>query len=397
METPSRIEPCLLDTVPTPIADLIAEIGKAGAVLGHGLHPRSAQSAADLVALMNCYYSNLIEGHHTQPRDIERALNDDLETDPQRRDLQVEARAHVRVQRSIDRLFAEGKLGDPTTPYFICWLHREFYKDAPPAFLHIKGTGGQVLHMVPGQFRTTAAHDNVVGFHHPPSSEVVSAFMDHFHQRYRVDRLGSGQSIIAIAAAHHRFNYIHPFLDGNGRVSRLVSHAMALNAGVGAHGLWSISRGLARGLQDRSDYKRMMNRADAPRENDYDGRGNLSQRALIEFVTWFLQVLLDQMRFMKELLDLETLAQRLHHYVAEVLGMAPQAASMVAEVFRRGTIPRGEAARLTGRAERRGREIMRTLIEHGLLASETPKSEVYVNFTAASAAHLFPLLFPASE
>ena len=67
-----------------------------------------------------------------------------------------------------------------------------------------------------------------------------------------------------MAAAHHRLNYIHPFLDGNGRVSRLMSHAMALSAGIGAHGLWSVSRGLARGLTSRGDYKRMMDHADSP-------------------------------------------------------------------------------------------------------------------------------------
>ncbi|MDF3153382.1 Fic family protein [Mesorhizobium sp. XAP10] len=57
---------------------------------------------------------------------------------------------------------------------------------------------------------------------------------------------------------------MHPFPDGNGRVSRLMSHAMALEAGIAAHGLWSISRGLARGVKSRTDYKRMMDHADMP-------------------------------------------------------------------------------------------------------------------------------------
>ena len=110
-----------------------------------------------------------------------------------------------------------------------------------------------------------------------------------------------------MAAAHHRFNYIHPFPDGNGRVSRLVSHAMAWQADIAAHGLWSISRGLARGLDSRTEYKQMMDLADTPRQGDVDGRGNLSERALIEFVTWFLRVALDQVTFMSELFDLDNL------------------------------------------------------------------------------------------
>ena len=119
-------------------------------------------------------------------------------------------------------------------------------------------------------------HDNAVGRHVPPSSDRVADFMAYFESRYRLEPLGRASRILAIPAAHHRFNYIHPFPDGNGRVSRLMSHAMAHDAGIGAHGLWSISRGLARGLRSRTDYKQMMDLADTPRQGDLDGRGNLS-------------------------------------------------------------------------------------------------------------------------
>ena len=126
--------------------------------------------------------------------------------------------------------------------------------------------------------------------------------MQCFARRYELNQIGKAGRIIAIsAAAHHRLNYIHPFPDGNGRVSRLMSHAMAWSADVAAHGLWSISRGLARGLESRTEYKQMMDLADTPRQNDLDGRGNLSQRALIEFVTWFLRVAVDQVAFMSSL------------------------------------------------------------------------------------------------
>ena len=51
---------------------------------------------------MNCYYSNLIEGHDTHSIDIERALNEEFSSDPEQRNLQLEARAHIEVQRWID-------------------------------------------------------------------------------------------------------------------------------------------------------------------------------------------------------------------------------------------------------------------------------------------------------
>ena len=74
LETPARIEPCLVEESSEQVADLIADLAAASERLGARLHPRTAESLADLVRVMNCYYSNLIEGHNTRPRDIERAL-----------------------------------------------------------------------------------------------------------------------------------------------------------------------------------------------------------------------------------------------------------------------------------------------------------------------------------
>lgn len=91
---------------------------------------------------MNTYYSNLIEGHNTRPRDIERALSGDFDSDSNRRNFQLEAKAHVRVQAEIDRMASEGPLPEPVSKDFICWLHREFYRDAPEEFLLLSRSDG---------------------------------------------------------------------------------------------------------------------------------------------------------------------------------------------------------------------------------------------------------------
>lgn len=396
-ENPLRIEPCLVDPLPSALVDLVAEVGKAAAALGAALHPRTARSLSQLVALMNCYYSNLIEGHRTRPRDIERALVNELDTDPVRRDLQLEAISHVRVQSAIESDFLEGRMADPTSPPFILKLHQDFYEGASEPMLQLKRADGSTFQMQPGRFRKLASEDNVVGLHQPPTSAFVDSFMSHFHERYRFDKLGGGMRIVAIAAAHHRFNFIHPFSDGNGRVSRLMSHAMSLAAGIGAHGLWSISRGLARGLADRSDYHRMMNHADSPRQSAVDGRGNLSEKALVEFVAWFLEVALDQIRFMQSLFDLGALDQRIQSYVVNQLHLSEECARGVSAIATRGTMPRGQATRQLANSERRGREILSELVSQKLLRSETPKGDVYLNFSIASSEYLFPQLFPVGE
>lgn len=393
METVERIEPARLEELSEAISDVVAELSAATAKLGHALNPQTAANLAGLVRIMNTYYSNLIEGHNTRPRDIARAIDGNFDNDEVRRNLQIEAAAHVRVQSEIDSMALENRLPEPASVDFILWLHREFYRAAAPEMLRIQGPGTEFA-MQPGTWRARPEHDVAVGRHQPPSSDRVEAFMTYFAERYRFERLGKAARIIAIPAAHHRFNYIHPFPDGNGRVSRLMSHAMAHLAGIGAHGLWSVSRGLARGLTGPGDYKRMMDHADMPRQGDLDGRGNLSQRALNEYVLWFLQVCLDQVTFMTGLFEIETLAQRMRHLVERSEQLKPEAARLLEEALIRGQFDRGEVPRITGLPERTARRVFNDVIAAGLLASDTPKGPVSLRFPFDTLDVLFPRLFP---
>jgi len=392
-ESPSRIEPARIDEPTVALADTIADLSASAAILGRALHPLTAANLADLVRVMNTYYSNLIEGHNTRPRDIERALVGDFDADEKGRSLQMEAAAHVRVQRQIDFLFASGPPPISTSEEFICWIHREFYRDAPDSMLRLEG-GGRVIVMEPGALRSKPEHDNAVGRHLPPSSEYVSNFLRYFSQRYDISTMGTASRILAIPAAHHRFNYIHPFPDGNGRVSRLMSHAMGQEAGIGAHGLWSVSRGLSRGLESRGEYKQMMALADTPRLSDLDGRGNLSLRALQEFSAWFLRACLDQVRFMTELFDLETLRKRLRRYVESSEALRAEGASLLEEALFRGEFERGEISRITGLPRRTASRVMSELVEIGLLASTTERGPLSLRFPQDSLETLFPLLYP---
>lgn len=393
IEGVGRIEPARLEEAPEAVADAVANLSAAGAVLGSALHPTTAASLASLVRIMNTYYSNLIEGHDTRPRDIERVLAGQLDQDKERRNLQLEAAAHVRVQAEVDRMAAEGTLPEPASVEFLRWLHRAFYRDAPEEMLKVRGDKAEFV-MEPGEWRTRPEHEVAVGRHIPPSSERVDDFMRYFEGRFCFADMGKAARIMAIASAHHRFNYIHPFPDGNGRVSRLMSHAMALKAGIGSHGLWSVSRGLARGLDSRTEYKRMMDHADTPRQGDLDGRENLSQRALTEFTDWFLKVCLDQVIFMSGLFDLEDLGRRLRSYAERSEKLKPEAAKLFNEALIRGQFERGEAPRITGLPERTARRVLNDATAEGLLASATPKGPVSLRFPVHALEALFPRLFP---
>lgn len=391
IESPSRIEPCFFgENVPVEIADIATEIRER--VAEFKIHPRTAQGLANIVRVMNCYYSNLIEGHDTKLHDIERALNNDFSEDKKNRDLQIEAKAHIRVQEKIDALYAAGKLPSPTSVEFIQWLHREFYEGASEDMLTIQDDKRSLtLKLEPGKFRSQPEHNVAVGNHVPPSSEVVLNFMEYFDNRYR-HPLSKTNQLIAIASAHHRLAFIHPFLDGNGRVSRLMSHAMALNSGIGISGLWSISRGLARGLQGSSEYKSKMSQADMVRQGSLDGRGNLSERELKNFTAWFLRLCLDQITFMTSLFDMNNLKSQLEKYVV-VKGLPSDGANILKAIVEHGQINRGEAEFYTGFKSRRAREILADLIADGIIGSETVKSPVFLKFNVESARIVFPALF----
>ena len=145
IERSSRIDPCVFEErIPAALADLSVEIQREATQLVQGLHPDSVVELADLVRVMNCYYSNLIAGHNTRPRDLERALAG-AELEEETRPLALEARAHVIVQRAIDDMHRTGTLPRPTSVEFLTWVHKAFYDEMPDRFRVIEHTRRRLL------------------------------------------------------------------------------------------------------------------------------------------------------------------------------------------------------------------------------------------------------------
>ncbi|MBX9692238.1 MAG: Fic family protein, partial [Cyanobacteria bacterium] len=177
IEAPTRIEPCLFESaVPVALTDLAVEIQAESTSIGRNLNEDSLAELADLVRIMNSYYSNLIEGHNTRPRDIERALAGH-EVEQDKRPLALEAKAHVDVQRAIDIAHRSGKLPVPVSTKFISWVHKCFYDEMPEEFRFTEGKDGAKIPIVPGKFRSEPSDDVAVGWHQPPSSAVIASFM----------------------------------------------------------------------------------------------------------------------------------------------------------------------------------------------------------------------------
>jgi Fic family protein len=335
---------------------------------------------------MNCYYSNLIEGHDTHPIDIERALKNDYSNDPRKRDLQLEAKAHIAVQQWID---AGGLAGRTVSAESIREIHQRFCAHLPDDLLWVENPDtGERLKVVPGEFRK---RDVRVGQHVSISPGAVPRFLAQFERVF--SRLGKTESILSAAAAHHRLVWVHPFLDGNGRVARLMSHAGLLEA-LDTGGIWSVSRGLARNV---TAYKVHLAACDLQRRNDLDGRGNLSEESLVNFTRFFLEACLDQIRFMEELVQPERLRTRILMWTEEEirLGNLPQKSGSILEaVLYRGELPRGDAADLVVTGDRQARRIVAALIDKGVLTSESARAPLRLAFPATLASRWMPGLFP---
>ena len=267
--------------------------------------------------------------------------------------------------------------------------------------------------MVPGRMRGFREEVDV-GRHVPPSGgPAVVAFMTAYARRYgtlRSSNMGPVQKLCGIAAAHHRLLYIHPFDDGNGRVARLVTHAMLLDAGLGAFGLWSMSRGMARGIRPDSvkrprcldlyagatataQYKLMMAHTDHERMGDLDGRGNLSRQRLQEFCDWFLAVALDQLTFMGSNFHLDDLTRNLiAHYVPR-RRLDPRLGKVLVEIARLGELPRGSVRTILNVSSRTATQMIATLLNDGIVISKTHRDPLQLSFSLEAAEVLFPGLF----
>ncbi len=368
------------------LTDLALELAQKSAGFRRSLPESLLASLADLVRSMNCYYSNLIEGHNTHPIDIERALKGDYSKDTKKRDLQLEAKAHITVQQWID---SGGLKGRAPMADSIRETHRRFCELLPDDLLWMEDpVTKEKIKVIPGALRD---RDVAVGNHFAVSPPAVPRFLKRFEEVY--GKLGKTETILAAAAAHHRLAWIHPFIDGNGRVARLISHATLLEA-LDTGAVWSIARGLARSVDD---YKGHLAACDLTRRNDLDGRGHLSEETLTEFTKFFLTTCIDQVTYMEGLMQPDQLRARILLWTEEQMRLnklPPKSGAILEAVLYRGELPRADTPAVVDSSERSARRIVASLLEHGVLTSESTRAPLRLAFPATLASRWMPGLFP---
>ncbi len=350
------------------------------------------QSLAPFLRSMNSYYTNKIEGQHTLPSQLNDALRKDFSNDEQVRRKQYIALAHMDAELWAEQHWLKTSWRDLFEPEVLKSLHHQLFAPLVEADrLLLDDTV-----MQPGQWRT-AVQQVKVGQHEAPDAVSLGTFLRRFADFYKTVRSGE-LAVVALAAAHHRLAWIHPFPDGNGRVARLHSHLLLSRMGL-TNGIWSPLRGLAR---TQTQYYQRLAEADMPRHGDLDGRGNLSEKKLIAFIDYFLDVCIDQARFMTTMLNMHTMRERIRACLAFESATPGSGVRMDAELplhtlFIQGAMERGEFKQTTGLAPRSAERLLVALFTRGLVRSDTPKGKLIFGVPHHALRFYFPSLWPEAE
>jgi Fic family protein len=345
-----------------------------------------------LLRSMNSYYTNRIEGQHTRPHEIDQALRKDFSSDAKLAAKQRLAVAHIEAEVMLEQRYASAQgARELYTPDAVQTLHQALFGKLPKNDL-LTDEGEAI---VPGQLRQREVR---VGQHVAPAFASVPAFLQRWGSYYGQVRRGEA-ALVGLACAHQRLGWIHPFVDGNGRVMRLHTHTL-LNALGYTGGLWSPLRGFARSTER---YYALLADADSLRRSDLDGRGNLSEQALMAWANYMLEICQDQVGFMSGMLDFKTLAARLEGclvFEATVIksGVRQESLRGLHYLFLSGDeMARGDFKAMLGMSDRGATDALGALLKRGLLKSDSPQGKVRFGLPQHALRFLFPRLWPEAE
>jgi Fic family protein len=379
---PAQFEPLLPQSRLDELRERSRTVLEQSYRLTGAAHPATIAVLRELVREMNSYYSNRIEGQHTHPKRIAQALRQDFSDKPDEAKLQRVALAHIQAEQELEARCSAGAA--PLSTAFLQEAHQALYGRLPIADRTTED--GRIVE--PGKLRTEQV---AVGRHEPPTFDALPAFLarmdDVYLRRYPMD-----DQLLLVAATHQRAAWVHPFSDGNGRACRLQTHCALWSV---SGGLWSVSRGLAR---QRDRYYALLDAADAPRQGDLDGRGNLSERALRAWCEWFIEVCADQVEFMSRLLKLDEMKARITALVTYRAAMdkeiRKEAIVPLYHLFLAGPMPRGEFQQMTGLAPRTAQKVLSRLLATGLVTSAGHTAPVQFALPLDALQFLLPELYP---
>jgi Fic family protein len=400
-DAPHQFEPLMpSEHVLGPLLERAGDLARAASALGAAAGTGAQSELLGLLRAMNSSYTNRLDGEHTRPSDIDRAMHQDFSKTPDLARRQRLALAHIRTEQiceaEVDRRLATGEDRPALFRWLysteaLLWIHREL-------FSHLKGadlilSDGKTA-MQPGALRRRGV---AIGIHEAPYWKALPDFIGRWGEVYGGARRGEA-AIVALAAAHHRLAWMHPFLDGNGRVARLHTHLLLYTAGL-THGLWSPLRGFAR---TENLYRQKLFSADEHRRGDLDGRGNLTQAGLVDWIGYTLDVCIDQVGFMTRLLNIGQMRERilaaLSFEEAQNTGVRREALNALHYLFATQLeLGRADFKAMLGLGERTATSTLSALVRRGFVMTDSAYGALRFAIPRHALRFYFPSLWPEAE
>lgn len=149
----------------------------------------------------------------------------------------------------------------------------------------------------PGAYRTVQVSISQ-SEHLPPSPVRVPEYMQEL-VAFINENHAPKYDLIKVALSHHRFGWIHPFGNGNGRVVRLLTYALMIKYGFNVKAGGRVLNPTAVFCNDRDRYYAMLTQADTGK-----------QEGLEAWCIYVLQGILDELRKVDRLADITYLGER---------------------------------------------------------------------------------------
>lgn len=267
----------------SPLVDVLTELEYLRRLQLHGTTPAPVfYQLKAIFHMLESLGSARIEGNHTTLADyVESRLESgqQMPTDQLREMVNIEA-AMTYVEKIIQP-------GDGLTEHLIRELHAMTVKEldregdaTPGAYRQKPVIIARSEHLPPQPMQV------------PEYMQELVAFINENHpQKY---------DLIKVALAHHRFGWIHPFNNGNGRVVRLLTYALMIKYGFNVKTGGRVLNPTAVFCNDRDQYYTMLAKADTG-----------TREGLEAWCVYVLQGILGELRKVDQLTDFAYLSSRI--------------------------------------------------------------------------------------
>jgi Fic family protein len=397
---PEAMEPLFPDDPAGTIDALATELLEKIAALNATTNAITRDAIASFLGPVSGYYTGVLEAEEMSPADVISAYQNQLSGHPKTAEAQLKLIAEKAVLGNINSTLADAENDEiPASAGFLKSIHNMYFSSLTEAANQHQISVGTIPPTRPGEYRDI---DLMFGKFWSPYFGSLPFFMSEFENAYDPGSKANKSKIrriINIAVAHQRLSWIQPFSTDNQRLVRLYAEACIRYENLNPNGLWSLARGLAR---NKTTYFEKLENAGLKRLNAMDGRGNLSNKYLVEFCIFYLNTALGQVKFMLRTLETENMLKRINNFVDLMVSrgnMRSEAKYLLTDVFLKGKISKPDAMRITGTSDKTLKLITDDLIEKQLL---TAKKEgivmmYYVQYPVVYAPLLFPGLFPADK